>query len=251
MDVYTPEHLAEGESRPAMVFFFGGGWVGGSPDQFRPHAQYFSSRGLVCFLVDYRVRKRQGTTPFEALNDAKSAMRYVKAHAARFHVDTNRIIAAGGSAGGQLAASTAFVAGFNDEQDDLSVSPKPAALVLFNPVVDNGPEGYGHERIGERYREFSPLHNVGPGAPPAIFFLGTRDKLIPVETGKRFKSAVEEGGGRCEVILYKDQPHGFFNYKNRDFYENTVYETDRFLRSLGFLKGAPLIDAGTPGQRLN
>src|SRR3546814_4036543 len=99
----------------------------------------------------------------------------------------------------------------SDWSSDVCSSDLPAALVLFNPVVDNGPEGYGHERIGERYREFSPLHNVGPGAPPAIFFLGTREKFIPVETGKRFKSAVGEGGGRCEVIVNKDKHKDFFN----------------------------------------
>src|SRR3546814_21157822 len=103
-----------------MVFFFGCGWVGGSPDQVRPHAQYFSSRGLVCFLVDYRVRKRQGTTPFEALNDAKSTMRKVKAHAERFHFDTNRIIAAGGTAGVLMAASSGSIAWVKEKMDSLS-----------------------------------------------------------------------------------------------------------------------------------
>jgi acetyl esterase/lipase len=63
-------------SYPAMVFFFGGGWNGGTTGQFEPQAEYFASRGMVCFRADYRVKSRHGTTPFESLKDAKSAMRY-------------------------------------------------------------------------------------------------------------------------------------------------------------------------------
>lgn len=252
MDVYTPDRPAGSGPTPAMVFFFGGGWNTGSTGQFEQHARYFSGRGLTCFLVDYRVKKRNGTTPFESLKDAKSAIRYIKEHAAQFHIDTSRIIAAGGSAGGHLAAATAVVPGYNDPQDDLSFSSRPAALVLFNPVIDNGPDGYGYNRLGEQYRDFSPLHQIREGVPvpPTIFFLGTRDKLIPVETAERYKAAVEEAGGRCDVILYEGQPHGFFNYKNIDYYRNTVYEADRFLISLGFLKGRPLMERGTQGRRL-
>lgn len=251
MDVYRPEQAGKGEPLPAMVFFFGGGWIRGSTEQFRPHAEYFSKRGLVCFLVDYRVGKRHGTTPFESLKDAKSAIRHIKTHAARFQVDTGRIIAAGGSAGGHLAAASALISKFNDAQDNLGISSRPAALVLFNPVIDNSPGGYGYKRIGERYLDFSPLHNVHANVPPTIFFLGTSDKLIPVETAKRYKAAVEAAGSRCDLILYEGQPHGFFNYKNSSFYKNTVYETDRFLESLGFLIGTPVIERGTPGRFLN
>lgn len=248
MDVYRPEQAGKDEPLPAMVFFFGGGWTGGSTEQFKPHAEYFSKRGLVCFLVDYRVEKRQGTTPFESLKDAKSAIRYIKEHASRFNIDTSRIIAAGGSAGGHLAAATALITKFNDRRDNLAISPRPAALVLFNPVIDNGPEGYGYKRIGERYLDFSPLHNIRGDVPPAILFLGTDDKLIPVATAKRYKAAVEAAGSRCDLVLYEGQPHGFFNYKNTSYFQNTVYKADRFLESLGILSGAPLIEQGTPGE---
>lgn len=249
LEVFRPPDADHGDPRPAMVFFFGGGWNGGRTQQFQPHAEYFSDRGMVCFLVEYRVNLRHGTTPFESLMDAKSAMRYIKANASVFHIDTARIVAAGGSAGGHLAAATAFVEKFNDPHDDLSVSPVPAALALFNPVVDNGPSGYGYDRLGERYVDFSPLHNVRQGAPPSIFFLGTRDKHIPVKTAEQFKRAIERVGGRCDLVLYEGQPHGFFNYRNRPYFQNTVYETDRFLVSLGILEGQPTIDRGTPGTK--
>jgi len=158
-------------------------------------------RGLICFRVDYRVKSRQGTSPFESLKDAKSAIRFIREHAEDLHVDPQRIVASGGSAGGHLAAATALVTSFNEGSDQLSYSSVPNALVLFNPVIDNGPGGYGYERIGEAYKDFSPLHNIREGAPPTIFFLGTQDKLIPVETARYYKTVMEKVGSRCDLSL--------------------------------------------------
>ena len=241
MDIYYPPDMDEAESYPAMIFFFGGGWKGGSVAQFEPHARYFSDRGIVCVLADYRVESRQKTSPFESLKDAKSAIRFIRENAARFQIDTGKIVASGGSAGGHLAAATALVNDFNEPGEDLSVSCVPNALVLFNPVIDNCPGGYGHERIGDFYKAFSPLHNIEAGAPPTIFFLGTSDKLIPVETAKYYQTVMEKVGSRCELFLYEDQPHGFFNFRNREYYNKTVLEADKFLISLGYLTGEPKI----------
>ena len=236
-EVYCPSELDTDSVVPAIVFFFGGGWNGGSTEQFKPHATYFAKRGMVCFLAEYRVKSRNHTSPFESLMDAKSAIRFVRNNASDFHVDTARIVASGGSAGGHLAAATALVRAFNEETDDLSVSCIPNALVLFNPVIDNGPGGYGYERIGNRYKDFSPIHNIMKGAPPTIFFLGTNDKLIPVETAKYYKTVMERVGSRCDLHLYEGEGHGFFNYRSIGNYDKTVLETDRFLISMGYLTG--------------
>lgn len=235
MEVYQPSDLDMDKTYPAMVFFFGGGWNQGTISHFEPHAKYFSERGMICFLVDYRVNKRHHTTPFESLQDAKSAIRYIRAHADDLHIDPSRIVASGGSAGGHLAAATALIEDYNETTDDLSISCKPNALVLFNPVIDNGPGGYGYDRIGEAYKNFSPLHNIRKGAPPTILFLGTHDRLIPVETANYYKVVMEKVGSRCELRLYEGQGHGFFNVQNPEYYEQTVAEADRFLQSIGYL----------------
>jgi acetyl esterase len=241
MDIYYPPDMDMAKSYPAMIFFFGGGWKGGSVKQFEPHARYFSGRGIICVLADYRVESRQKTSPFESLKDAKSAIRFIRENAATFQIDPGKIIASGGSAGGHLAAATALVSKFNEMGEDLSVSCVPNALVLFNPVIDNGPAGYGFERIGDAYKDFSPLHNIKEGAPPTIFFLGTNDKLIPVVTAKYYQEAMVRVGSRCELFLYEDQPHGFFNFGKREYYNKTVLEADKFLISLGYLGGQPEI----------
>lgn len=238
--VFSPKDHSATDRRPAAVFFHGGGWVGGVPGQFGGHCGHLAKRGMVAIEVEYRLLGKKDQDPPEVcICDAKSAMRWVRAHAGELGIDASRIAAGGGSAGGHLAAATAFIGGCNDPADDTKVSAKPDALLLFNPVFNNGPppEGWGHARCGDRYREFSPAHNVGPGAPPTIIFLGTEDKLVPVATAKKFESEMRAVGARCDLKLYEGQGHGFFNQaKGGDrFYNETLAAADAFLVSLGWL----------------
>ena len=236
--VEKPPSWKAGDRRPAIVFFFGGGWVGGSPNQFLKQSQHFAMRGLVGIRVQYRViPKGDAGPPFVCVADAKSALRYVRAHAAELGIDPARIAAAGGSAGGHLAAFATLVPGLDDPADDLKVSPKGNALVLFNPVFNNGPGQWGHARVGERYREFSPAHHVTKDAPPAIVFLGDKDALIPVSVLEDFKTKMQAAGVRCDTRVFPGAAHGFFN-KDVDGipgFSETLADADRFLVSLGWL----------------
>lgn len=235
-------HTAK-DRRPAVVFFFGGGWTGGRIDQFRPQAEYLAARGMVAALADYRVQTRHGTTPFECVGDGKSAVRWLRTHSERLGIDPQRIAAGGGSAGGHVAAATGVLPGLDDPGEDREVSSRPDALLLFNPVFDNGPTGYGYERVKERWREISPLHNLAKGAPPTVVFLGTADKLVPVATAQDYQQRMRALGGRCDLHLYEGEPHGFFNReRSQRCYAQTVRQMDRFLASLGWLEGEPTID---------
>lgn len=202
--------------------------------QFEPHALHFAAKNMITVLVDYRVKTKHNTSPFECVKDAKSAIRYLRQHAEPLGIDANRIVASGGSAGGHLAAACFTNESLNESTDDLAISAKPNALVLFNPVIDNGKDGYGFERIGEAYVAFSPIHNVKKGFPPTIFFLGTNDKLIPVSTAQNFKQKIEEVGSRCDLFLFDNQPHGFFN--KEPYLSETIAKTDSFLMSLTYIK---------------
>ncbi|MFW6161817.1 MAG: alpha/beta hydrolase [Planctomycetota bacterium] len=242
--VYAPEGHRTGDERPAIVFFFGGGWMGGTPRQFEPHARYLAARGMVAMTTEYRVKRRHGVEPFACLADAKSAMRYARSHASELGIDPDRLAAGGGSAGGHLAAATAFVEGFDDPHDDQTVSPVPDALCLFNPVIDTTEKGYGARRLGDRKVAFSPVHHVAKGAPPAIVFHGTADKTVPFENVQRFERRMKAVGGRCELMAFEGKGHGFFNY-GRDRgepYRATVRAMDRFLASLGWLEDEPTIE---------
>ena len=243
LHIFKPENHNATDSRPCIVFFFGGGWVGGSPSQFYPHCRYLASRGMAAISAEYRVKNQHGTTPFECVKDGKSAIRWVRTHAGELGIDPRRVAAGGGSAGGHVAAATGTVRGFEEPGEDTAISSKPNALVLFNPVYDNGPEGYGHDRVKGHWRAFSPMHNIDEDTPPTIVFLGMKDKLIPVSTAEQYKDLMAKSGRRCDLHLYEGQPHGFFNYRDgkNTYYYQTVIEADKFLASLVYLEGEPTL----------
>lgn len=235
------EQAGGGKNRPCVVFFFGGGWRGGSMAQFARHSEFLASHGYVAVTPQYRTQEGHGTTPREAVMDAKSAIRWIRAHADELGIDPDRVVAGGGSAGGHLAAAAATVTRINDPADDLSVSAVPNCLLLFNPVVDNGPgeDSYGYERVAEYWRDFSPIHNIdGKKMPPTAVFLGTNDRLIPVSVGEAFVSKVRETGAPARLYLYEGQDHGFFNYRGGEnpFFHETLKDMAAFLRENGFLK---------------
>ncbi len=246
--VTKPADWKASDTRPAIVFFHGGGWTGGAPGQFTEHSKYFATRGIVCFQVQYRLLdKKPNDPPTTCVEDAKSAMRWVRSRAAEFGIDPNRIASGGGSAGGHLAAFLGTVDGGDAATDDTSVSAKSNAMLLFNPVYDNGPGGWGTARVGDRYQEFSPAHNLSKDDPPSIVFLGSEDKLIPVKTAEKFRDDSLALGVDSELHVYDGQGHGFFNHGRDEnkWYGETVRAADRFLARLGWIQGEPTLKLST------
>jgi acetyl esterase len=239
LHVFNPENHKPTDKTPAIVFFFGGGWNGGTPSQFYNQSEYLASRGMVAICAQYRTKKGHNTSPRECVKDGKSAVRWIRAHAAELGIDPHKLAAGGGSAGGHVAAATGTVDGFDEDGEDISVSCRPNALVLFNPVFDNSEQGYGYDRVKDYWKAFSPMHNIDKEAPPTIVFLGTKDKLIPVATAEDYKQRMETAGVRCDLHTYEDQPHGFFN---KTKYTETLIEADKFLTSLGYLRGEPTLE---------
>ncbi len=236
LHMFFPSGHQVTDRRPAIVFFFGGGWNGGTPRQFYKQSAHLASLGMVAICAEYRVKSRHGTAPSVCVQDGKSAIRWVRSHAAELGIDPNRIAAGGGSAGGHVAAATATAKGFNEAGEDVSVSCLPNALVLFNPVFDNGPEGYGHDRVKDYWQDFSPMHNIDETTPPTIVFLGSNDRLIPVATAEEYKKRMQAAGARCVLHVHDGEGHGFFNTRK---YDETTEQMDAFLRSLKYLRDAP------------
>jgi acetyl esterase len=240
--VHLPPDWKASDKRPAIVFFFGGGWTSGTVGQFLPQATYLASRGMVTARADYRVKSRQGTTPRECVEDAKSAVRWLRQKAGELGIDTARVVAAGGSAGGHIAACTALVEGLDAKDEDKSVSSKPDALVLFNPVVDlvNLGDAAGKAPVPsgrEAAKEISPILYLKKDSVPAILFYGTTDRFFA--QGQAMLAKAKEVGARVELYSADGLPHGFFN--KPPWTEITVRQADEFLARLGYLKGEPTI----------
>ena len=236
LHIFQPQVKRDGPVA-AIVFFFGGGWVNGTAAHFYYQSRHLADRGMVVVCAEYRIFSIHGTTPYECVIDGKSAMRWVREHAADLGIDPDRIAAGGGSAGGHVAASTALVHGFEEPGEERTVSSVPDALVLFNPVIDTSEKGYGHEKCGVDWRLISPTHLVRPGLPPTVIFHGTADSTVPFENVERFTRLMTENGNSCTLYPYPGQVHGFFNYGRGEnqFYMDTVEKMDRFLSSIGYL----------------
>ena len=239
MHIFNPPGHKPGDKTPAIVLFYGGGFVGGDVQQFYRQSKYLASRGMVAICPWYRVKSRHGTTPKESVKDGKSAIRWVRTHADTLGIDTKMLAAGGGSAGGCIAAATGTLKGLNEDGEDTSISSRPNAMVLFNPVFDNVPgRNYSHGRAKEYGKEFLPMHNLSKDTPPTVVFLGSEDHLTPVATAENYKQLMEKFGARCDLHIYEGQKHGFFN--NAKYYE-TLLEADKFLTSLGYMTGKPTL----------
>lgn len=232
-----------GKPKPAMVFFFGGGWTGGTPGQFQKQSELLASKGMTVLLADYRVKSRHNVTVPSCISDAKAAIRWTRAHAERLGIDPRRIAAGGGSAGGHLAAATALLPGFEDG-DHLKVSPKPNALVLFNPAlvmaasesVDAGLNKQLTERLGGDPQAVSPYHHLTGNAPPTLILHGKADSTVPFRTVEAYQQKASKLGTQCILEGYEGQTHGFFNYGRGEYYAKTTERMVEFLRSLGYLQ---------------
>jgi acetyl esterase/lipase len=239
LHAFYPPDWKESDKRPTIVFFFGGGWKNGAWTQFQPQAGYFASRGMVAISAEYRIESKHKTTPDVAVEDARSAVRWVRANAKTLGGDPDKLVASGGSAGAHLAACTALIDGF-DAASDAKVSCKPNALVLFNPVL-NLTNLKGRSIIGaggmDVSKAISPTLFLDKKAPPAVIFFGTSDALF--EHGKEYAAKAKELGVRAELYTAADQPHGFFN--RTPWLEVTTRQADAFLKSLGYLKGEPTV----------
>ncbi len=241
--VFQNQQPQVNNKRPAIVFFFGGGWTGGSPSQFEKQCEHFAKRGMVAITVEYRVSSRHAVKIDDCIKDAKSAMRWVRAHAEDLGIDPNRIAAAGGSAGGHLAACTAVMDKFDASSDDKAISAKPNALVLFNPALaiawdERMPEAL--RAIAEQKmtgRSHAPIQDVSPltyastKQPPCIIFFGTADRLL--EGARLYQDDSKEAGNVCEIVTYEGQGHGFFNHG--EYYDLTLEAADTFFVDCGWL----------------
>lgn len=228
------------DKRPAIVFFFGGGWKNGSFTQFVSQSDYFASRGLVAASADYRIESIHHTTPDKCVEDAKSAVRYLRQHASELGLDPDKVIASGGSAGGHIAACTALIDAFDAESDGKGISAKPNAMVLFNPALNIDELSVERKASSEdvaRSEAITPNRFIKAGTPPCIMFFGTNDALKKGADG--YLAKAKPLGLLAELWTAEGQGHGFFN--RAPWAQVTARKADEFLISLGYLKGEPTV----------
>lgn len=218
-----------GAAQPAILFFFGGGWRQGDVRAFEGQAKAMTERGMVAVLADYRVTCRDGTTAAQSAEDAMAAYEWILAHANDLKIDRQRVVLAGGSAGGHLALATAMQA-----------ADKPAALVLFNPAVDLTAIAPVLRLSPEAAKAISPSALPVTGLPPMVAFHGQADTTVPIQTVRDFCRRATQAGRSCELHEYAGQGHGFFNSRADDPAIGASPYADTLARSIAFLQGLKL-----------
>jgi acetyl esterase/lipase len=252
--VQPPETNPPTTNRPAMILIHGGGWTSGGPGSLNEKALYLASRGMVCILIEYRLLDVASTDPpIPCIQDVRSAVRWVREHAAELGVDPNKVAATGGSVGGQMAVGLALIdkAGLDDPNDNLAISAKVNAAMGFYAEIDNGPGRWGYGRVGDLYPLISPAYNVSPGDAPVLAFYGGMDPLIPADVRDKFRQDMQAAGVRLDMYVYDDQFHGFDAYAwNNPYFFSTLRIADEFFGpaaqgGLGWLSGPPTIQQPT------
>lgn len=237
LHIFNPASHLRTNRYPVILFFFGGGWRQGTPRQFYQQANEFSKHGMIAISAEYRVSNTHGTTPAECVKDAKSAIRWVRKHADELGIDPNKIVSAGGSAGGHIASCTGIIKGQEDENEDNDVSSQPNAMVLYNPVV-----------AFRRMAAISPIKHVRRGLPPTLIFHGTADSKVPFEIVEHFTKLMKDAGNTCVLVPFEGKDHGFYNGshfrpRNGDIDFNiTMEKSIDFLTGLGILEDKNAMD---------
>ena len=237
LDAFMPKESSV--KQPCFIFIHGGGWKGGTTKTTLKWCRYLSELGCVTFSVDYRLSSEtKGIKPSTCLEDVKSAVRWVRANADRFNIDTSRIAYGGTSAGGHLATACATVNGFNAPEDDLNISCRPNVLLLHSPVIDNGPDGYGYDRVKAFWRDFSPVHNLHHNMPPTCMLLGDKDPLIPFQSAVKVAEAVKKSNRDIDFYVFEGKGHGLFSQTESELTEPIMqlyYHWHSFLYNQGYV----------------
>ena len=234
LSVFLPEGYEDSKERfPTFVVYHGGSWAVGEANWHYPDCEYWASRGMIAVSVDYRLSKRDGVkVPLECVKDAKSAVRFLRKNAAELKVDPDKMVIAGGSAGGQLAAAMATLTSHetNDNCYDLSISCEPNAVILYNPYF-------------KCEASLSPPNFLSTGLPPFITFLGDEDPAITVESLVDFHEALKAQGGASEFYVGKGGKHGLCNGRNphNPYFYWSLELSDQFLVKHGILSGESLV----------
>jgi len=203
----TPAHLM-----PAAIIIHGGGWSSGSQKDSKMYT-FMAAHGYFAASIEYRLT---GEAKWPAqIEDCKLAVRWLRANAAKYHVDPNRFVAIGGSAGGHLAVCV----GVMDKESEFEghggypgVRSRVQAVIDFNGpthFTDNSPDLFGTDPSlkPDAYQKASPLNYIRPGLPPFLVVHGDKDPVVPIEHSQSLVAALQKAGVPVKFIVVKGGGH--------------------------------------------
>ncbi len=190
----------------AILFMVSGGWFSRwtPPERRVPRFEHLLNAGFTVIAVHHGSAPRFKVP--DAVADVRRAVEHVRANAARFGIDANRLGVHGGSAGGHLSLMLGL-----DAQDGNTV----AAVVAYFPPVDLVDSVGPSERFPaldfdpELASGVSPINFASADDPPVLMIHGDEDRLVPLRHSERMSAALDEAGAVNEVLVIEGAAHGF------------------------------------------
>lgn len=226
---YKEEDIRQGvpakEKLPAIVWITGGGFQSTAPLKYAPEFNFLVKKGYQVVLVDYRV---SGEAPFPAaVQDVKTAVRFLRANADRYGVDGERIAVMGESAGGYLAAMTGLTSHIGEFDTDEWVgydSSVKAVVDLFGPMDLLSAEQSSifegklltpiNKFLGERAmtdehirKLVNPIPYISESAPPFLVMHGKNDEIVPYGQSEMLYDKLHEKGIPADYYLLEGAGH--------------------------------------------
>ncbi len=231
--IFRPDKKSEQEINSAFVFFHPGGWTMGEPAWGYDLCRHFASKGMFSVSFQYRLSSIGGFSPVDALKDVKSAVRWTRKNAEEFNIDPQKIAAGAISAGAHLSTCAASIDGFDDESDDLSISPVPDVLVLQSAVLNTAIiSDFSFVLQGrEKPESLSPVHHIKPGLPPMCLIHGMSDDLVPFDSAEEYALKTAEAGNRCDLHPFENTDHFFGNVDGSEVFKII----EEFFKSTGLI----------------
>jgi len=234
MTIVRPPGWTAADRRPGFIFFYNGGWQdpAATQPQFPEQSRYFAARGMLVAHADYREKSKGGVTSASAVEDIYSAVRWLRANAAKLGLDPERIAAAAGSGSVHLAAAVVHVDDLGGKGSEAAIPPLPGALFMFDADLD-----VLEPAMMQRLLSRDTSGAARGRFPPTVYFYGARDALAP--SAAEFVAQARQVGLPIEPFVEDDGLHGAFKFS--PWLEKTTARVDARLRELGYLGDTPSV----------
>ena len=230
LHIVAPDGHTNSARAPAVIYFHGGGWERGSPETGFAYAETLAEHDIVTLAVEYRFT--DSVTLDELIKDASAAVRYTRERARRIGVDAGKILAFGHSAGGHLAASTATLRSFDEEDDYTRASPRPNALALIAPYPATLETAAEFLPPGADIADYEPRQNIGRRMPPTLIIQGDADTLVAPAVSETYHEALLAAGTDSSLFIVEGVDHFFREESAKDSVSERLLQ---FVNDLGWL----------------
>lgn len=217
MDIYLPANRS-GDSTKSIILIHGGGWNGGSKNDFTAYIDSFKRRmpGYAIFNINYRLVNGSNLFPTQE-QDVKAAVDFIVETSINYHINKNKIVLLGASAGGHLALLQGYkynnpevvaIIDFFGPTDLVAMFEKP--WHPYVPFVLQMVTGTTPSQNLKLYKESSPVNYVSTHSAPTLILHGSNDQVVNVSQSKSLKEKLDKAAVKNELVIYPGKSHGWY-----------------------------------------